>query len=222
MRINTELFDEHIKRAITNTFDSRVSSMDIGCKSIMTLSDAKKSIVLEIADNEIQYVEHVYHPKSKISDMSLDGFIHNKKQLFNIRLDCSPLCGLKPYPVWRLSVIMDRLYKIQTEALIDRNVQYLDIEEYIRLELKLMLAKFKWLCEKYGVDLDRKRYAIKDDINQIYAADDNYSRGVKNKSIDQYLDQVYSTKLTRDAITAGYFTMDDRDKIIKFRTRLGW
>ena len=222
MRITTELFDEHIRRAITNTFDSRVSSLDIGRKPNMTLSDAKKSIVLEIADNEIQYVEHTYNSESKISDMSLDVFIHNKKQLFSIRLDCSPLCGSKPYPVWRLNVIMDRLYKIQTDSLFDSNLQYLDIEEYICLELKLMLAKFKWLCEKYGVDLDRKRYAIKDDINQIYAADDNYSRGVKNKSIDQYLDQVYSTKLTRDAIIYGYFTMDDRDKIIKFRTRLGW
>ena len=221
MRITTELFDEHIKRAIINTFDSRVSSLDIGCKSIMTLSDAKKSIVLEIADSEIQYVEHVYRPESKISDMSLDGFIHNQKQLFSIRLDCSPLCGSKPYPVWRLNVIMDRLYKIQTEALLD-NIQYLDIEEYVCLELKLILAKFKWLCEKYGVDLDRKRYAIKDDINEIYAAEDNYSRGVKIKSIDQYLDQVYSTKLIRDVIIAGYFTMTDRDKIIKFRTRLGW
>lgn len=222
MKINTELFDEHIKRAIINTFDSMVSSLDIGRKEIMTLSDAKKSIVLEIADSEIQYVEHVYHPDSKISDMSLDGFIHNQKQLFSIRLDCSPLCGSKPYPVWRLNVIMDRLYKIQTEALIDSNIQYFDIEEYICLELKLTLAKFKWLCEKYGVDLDRKRYAIKDDINEICAAEDNYSRGVKVKSIDQYLDQVYSTKLTRDAISADYFTMDGREKIIKFRTRLGW
>lgn len=222
MRINTELFDEHIRRAIVYGFDSTTSALGINNRQDMTTADAKKSIVLEIADSEIQYVEHTYYPDSPIRDMNRDIFIHNPKQLFNIRLDCSPLCGSKPYPVWRLSVIMDRLYKIQTEALTDNNIQYLDIEEYIRLELKLMLAKFKWLCEKYGVDLDRKRYAIKDDINQIYAADDNYSRGVKNKSIDQYLDQVYSTKLTRDAITAGYFTMTDREKIIKFRTRLGW
>ena len=222
MRINTEFFDENIKRAIINTFDSKVSGLDIGCKPNMTLSDAKKSIVLEIADSEIQYVEHTYYPDSPIRDMNMDIFIHNPKQLYCIRLDCSGFDGPKPYPVWRLSIIMDRLYKIQTEALIDRNIRYLDIEEYICLELKLALSKFKWLCERYGVDLDRKRYAVMDDNNEIYAAEDNYSRGVKTKSIDQYLDQVYSTKLTRDTITAGYFTMDDREKIIKFRTRLGW
>ena len=75
MRINTEFFDEHIKRAIINTFDSKVSDLDIGCKPIMTLSDAKKSIVLEIADSEIQYVEHTYYPDSPIRDMNRDIFI---------------------------------------------------------------------------------------------------------------------------------------------------
>jgi hypothetical protein len=222
MRINTELFDEHIKRAIINTFDSRVSSLDIGCKSIMTLSDAKKSIVLEIADSEIQYVEHTYYPDSPIRDINRDIFIHNPKQLCNIRLDCSAFSRPKPYPTWRLDIIMDRLYKIQAEVLSNDNIQYLDIEEYVCLELNLALSKFKLLCERYGVDLDRKRYAIMNDNSEIYAAEDNYSRGVKIKSINQYLDHVYSTKLTRDVIIAGYFTMDDRDKLIKFRTRLGW
>lgn len=204
MGITTEIFNEHIKKAVSDTFDTVTTEFGLKPNQNMKMSEAKKTIVLEIADNGIHHTEAIH-------DSYDQYFANTPTMLFHIHMNKGAFDEPVPKAVWKLSVFMDRLDKVYDRALAEQ-VQYLDVERFVTLELKLALAKFRWMCDRYNVQIDSKNYAIADDERDIFNAENNRS----------HVSQQYSTKLTMNAIRSKFFSQGELDQIIKFRERLGW